>query len=69
MGGYRAFVLDEDGHICDARVLEAPGDEAAVKAARRLINRHGIEIWQLDRKVATLDADTAQSAAATLPPV
>ncbi|WP_165405315.1 hypothetical protein [Bradyrhizobium genosp. SA-3] len=50
-------------------MFEAASDEAAVKAARRLINRHGVEIWQLDRKVAILDADAAQSAAATLPPV
>ncbi|RXH00216.1 hypothetical protein [Bradyrhizobium zhanjiangense] len=69
MVGYRAFIIGEDGHICDARVIEAASDEAAVKAARRFINRHGIEIWQLGRKVAILDADdAAPSAAATLPP-
>jgi hypothetical protein len=63
MVGYRAFVIDEDGHICDARLFEAASDEAAVEAARHLINRHGIEIWQLDRKVAILDPGAVQSAA------
>lgn len=62
MDGYRAFVIGEDGHICDKREFEAANDEAAVQVARRLRNRHSIEIWQLDRKVAILDADTGQSA-------
>jgi hypothetical protein len=57
MGDYRAFVLGEDGHIYEARAFEAASDEVAVKAARSLMNRQGIEIWQLDRKVAILDAD------------
>lgn len=65
MGGYRAFVLGENGHICDARVFEAASDEVAVEVARRLINRHGIEIWQLARKIAILDADAVESIATT----
>jgi hypothetical protein len=63
MGGYRAFIIGEDGHVCDARVFEAASDEVALEVARHLINRHGIEIWPLDRKVAILEADAVESAA------
>ena len=54
--------IGEDGHICDKREFEAANDEAAVEVAQRLSNRHGIEIWQLNRRVAILDAGAAQSA-------
>ncbi|MCP3472416.1 hypothetical protein NLM33_19065 [Bradyrhizobium sp. CCGUVB1N3] len=63
MGDYRAFVLSEDGHIRDARAFEAVSDDAAVKVARRLINRHGIELLQLDRRVAIIYPDAVVRAA------
>jgi hypothetical protein len=57
VGAYRVFFLDKDGRVCDGLPFEAASDEDAVESARRLSNCHGIEIWQLDRKVAHLGAD------------
>ena len=40
MGEYRAFILGEDGHVCEGRAFEAANDEAARKMAERLLNQH-----------------------------
>jgi hypothetical protein len=65
MGEYRAFILGEDGHVREGYEFEGASDEAAVQVARQLSNRHGVEVWQLDRKVAVLEADRVPSAAST----
>lgn len=44
MDGCRAFVIGENGHVCDAQVFEVISDVAAVEAARQLLNRHDIDM-------------------------
>jgi len=57
MGEYRAYILGIDGH----RFLKAKDflsnhrdDAAAMKAAKRLLNGHDVELWDRGRLVARL---------------
>ncbi len=55
MGTYRAFVVGLDGHFTEARLL--PGcrtDEEAIKAAGRYVDGCDVQVWNLDRVVATI---------------
>lgn len=48
---YRAYIIGEDGHFTKAVVLNCPDDETAKEQARRLVDGHDVELWQLGRKV------------------
>jgi hypothetical protein len=50
---YRVYTVDTGGHPLKAIKLDCPDDEAAVKSAKQFIDGHDIQLWQLDRKVAT----------------
>ena len=52
MGEYRAFF----GRFRSFMVLDCPDDEAAIEAAKQLIDSHHIELWQLDRKISTFQS-------------
>lgn len=52
MSGYRVFLLDENGHVWNARTFQAANDEDAIEHARQMASASDIEVWQLDRKVA-----------------
>ena len=51
MNEYRAFFLDQEGHIFSALGFDAADDEEALQKARRLVDGHDVEVWQLTRKV------------------
>ncbi|MCS3497630.1 hypothetical protein M2189_003412 [Bradyrhizobium japonicum] len=51
---YRAYLLDQDGHIFGAHGFDAVDDEEALQKARRLVDGHDVEIWQLARKVGQI---------------
>ncbi len=53
MAEYRAYVLDQDGHISRAIELVCPDDEIAKEYAKRLVDGHDGELWQCDRKIAS----------------
>ena len=53
MGEYQAYVLGEDGHIKQRIDLVCADDDAAKEQARQLVNGHDVELWQLDRQIAT----------------
>jgi hypothetical protein len=53
---YRAYVLNDDGHIFDFAQLAADDDEDAKRQARHLREGFDIEVWQQDRLVARLKA-------------
>ena len=57
MAEYRAYILDEDGHISGAIPFLCPDDEAAKKYARQLVDGHDVELWQGDRQIATFDCE------------
>jgi hypothetical protein len=56
VGGYRAYFLDDTGHIVKARDLALNDDAEALAAAKQLVNGHAVEIWERDRKVAFFKA-------------
>ena len=52
---YRAYIIDSDGHFHRSVCLDCLDDAEAVERAKHLLDGHDVELWQLDRKVATLD--------------
>jgi len=54
---YRAYIIGDDGHILRPVELVCENDEAAKEQARKLCDRHDVELWQLDRKISTFLSD------------
>ncbi|MEY9230705.1 hypothetical protein ABIF65_006618 [Bradyrhizobium japonicum] len=55
---YRAFLLDEDGHIISAHALDAVDDDEALQKATCLVDGRDVEVWQLARKVGLIKTAT-----------
>jgi hypothetical protein len=53
MADYRAYLIDSDGHFYDAVPLTCADDVEAIQKAKQLVIDRDVELWQLDRKVAT----------------
>lgn len=53
MSDYRVYLVGTDGNFCDVVPLVCADDEEAIEQARELAIGHDVELWQLDRKVAT----------------
>jgi DNA-directed RNA polymerase subunit RPC12/RpoP len=51
---YRAFVVNDNGHIHKAVVLNCANDAVAVQEAMKLVDGKYIELWEKDRKVTIL---------------
>jgi hypothetical protein len=56
MPDYRAFFL-RDGHVDHAVTFACQDDEAARRHASRLVVEQDVELWQLDRRIATFRAE------------
>ena len=57
MQEYRAYVIGPDGHIQQRIDLLCADDDAAKERARQLVNGYDLELWQLDRMIATFRAE------------
>ena len=55
MTQYRAYIIDSDGEFQSSVPLECADDAVAGKKAKQLVDGHHVELWQLTRKIATLD--------------
>jgi hypothetical protein len=53
MNEYRAYLMEPDGHIKRRVDLVCDHEEAAKERAKQLVDGHDVELWQLDRKIAT----------------
>lgn len=53
---YRAYLIGSDGHIQGYEPLICPDDDAAIAAAKRLVDSHDVELWEGTRKVILLPA-------------
>jgi hypothetical protein len=53
MADYRAYLVDSDGHFYEAVALVCADDAEAIQKAKQLVDHCEVELWQLDRKVAT----------------
>ena len=51
---YYAYILDAEDRIQKRHDFEAADDAAALKHARRGLDRNDVEVWQLARMVARL---------------
>jgi hypothetical protein len=56
---YRAYIIGRDGHFHCSLPLDCADDEAAIVAAKQLVDGHDVELWQQDRKIAKLDRVSA----------
>ena len=55
MQEYRAYLIDESGKVSQATIfVREDTDEAAIDAAKRLLDTHDIDLWQGTRRVVTL---------------
>jgi len=57
MQRYSAYLLDTDGHIQMRVDLVCEHAEAAAEMAEQLVDRHDVELWEGDRKVATFSRE------------
>jgi hypothetical protein len=55
MPEYRVYIVGADGHFRKAVPLECANDDAAKQQAEQLVDGHDVELWQLDRKIATFE--------------
>jgi hypothetical protein len=57
MAQYRAYIVGSDGHFQKVVPFVCESDEAAIEQAKQLVDGHDVELWQLDRHVAKLEAN------------
>lgn len=50
---YRAYILGPDGHIQSRVDLICADQNTAIEHAKQLVDGHDVELWELDRKIAT----------------
>jgi hypothetical protein len=53
MQEYRAFIMGPDGHVQHRVDLRCNDESEAIGLARQLVDGHDVELWQLDRHIAT----------------
>ena len=53
MQDYRAYLLDDDGHIVKRVDMACPDELTANEQARQLLDGHDVELWQGSKKLAT----------------
>jgi hypothetical protein len=51
---YRAFIVGRDGHFIGFGPLICANDDESIERARRLVDRHDVELWCGDRLVIRL---------------
>lgn len=55
MPEYRAYLLDQSGHTSKAAIIiHEDTDDAAITAAKGLLDIHDLDLWQEARHVVTL---------------
>jgi hypothetical protein len=56
MPEYRFYTVKEDGHFEGApAIVESADDQTAIQKAKQRVKKLPIEVWQLARRVASLD--------------
>ena len=60
MGDYRAYLLGAEGQsfvMVDDFTRDYPSDDAAIQAAKKLTDKHVVEVWDCRRLVAEVLPD------------
>ena len=55
MGTYRLYGLDGVGKVASAEWIEAEDDEAAIEAAKKMMDGYKYELWERSRLVIRFD--------------
>jgi hypothetical protein len=55
MPEYRAYLIGSDGHITNVKNMVCSDDASAIKQAEALVDGHDVELWQLERQIATFE--------------
>jgi hypothetical protein len=56
MIGYRAYLIDAEGHIQGRIDLLCEDDKTAKEQTQKLVDGHDVELWQLDRRICDFKA-------------
>jgi len=60
MSSYHAYIVCSHTRFIGAVQIDCADDEAAIKSASRLVDRHDVELWQMDRPIVRFDAASKQ---------
>jgi hypothetical protein len=60
MTAYRAYIVGLHSRSIGVVNLDCADDDAAITSAGRLVEKHDIELWQMNRPVARFDAESKQ---------
>ncbi|MEH2485404.1 hypothetical protein [Bradyrhizobium sp. AZCC 2230] len=55
---YRAYIIDDEGHIIGVHELNCAGEDEAKQQAAKLLDGHDLEVWHRDRRIAVLKRHT-----------
>jgi hypothetical protein len=53
---YHAYIVGSHSRFIGAVQMDCADDDTAIKSASRLVERHDVELWQLDRPVVRFEA-------------
>ena len=59
MQHYRAYFLDQDGHISNAIDMECADDDQAKECAKKFVSDRNAELWQEDRLLRSTPRERA----------
>jgi hypothetical protein len=57
---YRVYIVGRDGRFIGVREIEAPDDAAALRKARQYVDGRDVEIWQRERRIGHISADSTK---------
>ena len=60
MAIYHAYIVGSHSRFIQAVRMDCADDDVAIKSAGRLVDRHDVELWQMDRPVVRFDAVSKQ---------
>ncbi|WP_091967637.1 hypothetical protein [Bradyrhizobium shewense] len=52
---FRAYIIDEEGHVTDRIDLICEDEETARQRAEQLVDGHAVELWQDNHKIDRFD--------------
>jgi len=55
MPEYRVYTIGHMDQFIAVRSIECPDDEEAIRQARQMLDRHSLEVWELERFIIRLD--------------
>ena len=61
MPEYRAYAVGGDGHFSGYEPLECANDEEAIKKAKILPQRHGVELWSGPGLIRSIPKQSARA--------